>query len=774
MARKAAARGQAAKRAKPAPSRVKPEIGAIALSAFAVLTLVALATDGGPLLRWWRDLLGGLFGWGIVVVPLVLAYGAAAVWHEPLRGRFVSPGLGIGIVFVALLGLAHVAAGQGGSIGGLLGGGLAGAIGSLGATIALLAVLVAGVVAAANRTIADLTRPALERRPSLPQLPRREERLGSPALPGASGAPVPTRGAAQPPSAPEPAAAAEQLRINIPAERPKKAAATSLRAEGPLPLGLRPPGTSQAEEPVAPEPVTSPVSGLPSAVVAAEGVLHAVADKEWELPSVETLAEGDAGHSGGTAEIQRRAAVIEETLAHFNISAKVVEVTPGPVVTRYEIKPAPGVKLSRIESLSDDLALALAARTLRIEAPIPGKSVVGIEVPNMAVGLVSLRDVAESAAFRDGGSRLALAIGNDVAGTPVVFDLAAMPHLLVAGQTGSGKSVLMTAILASILLSKTPDQVRLLIGDLKRVDFAGFRDIPHLIVDVMTEPDKILNALYWVTGEMDRRYRLLARMSARNIGQYNETRTGADRIPYVVFVIDELADLMLQAPIQVEKQITRVAQLARATGIHLVLGTQRPSVDVITGLIKANVPARIAFATASAVDSRTILDMTGAEKLLGRGDMLALRPDLAAPIRAQGVFVSDNEIAELTVHWTRQAGRGYDRHAAVTEGEDKLTRFRDGDGDDMEDDRYDEAVEIVQRAGQASVSMLQRKMTVGFARAGRLIDIMERNGVIGPSVGPGKMRDVYPPARTSPGAKRTSEDERRGEERSDHGTETDG
>lgn len=742
MARKAATRGQAPKRPKPAPSRIRPEIGAIALSAFAILTLVALVTDGGPVLRWWRDLLVGLFGWGIVVVPLVLAYGAAAVWHDRLRGRFVSPGIGIAIVFLALLGLADVAAGQGGSIGALLGGGLAGAAGPLGATIALLAVLIAGVVAAANRTIADLTRPALDRRPSLPsfpQLPRREDR---PAAAPAAAAPAPvtastSRAATQPQKVvPEAAAPAEQLRINIPVERPKKTVIPARQAS--------------AEEIAAAEPMTSPISGLPSAVVAAEGVLHAVADKEWELPSVETLAEGDAGHSGGTAEIQRRAAVIEETLAHFNISAKVVEVTPGPVVTRYEIKPAPGVKLSRIESLNDDLALALAARTLRIEAPIPGKSVVGIEVPNMAVGMVSLRDVAESAAFRDAGSRLNLAIGNDVAGTPVVFDLAAMPHLLVAGQTGSGKSVLMTAILASILLSKTPDQVRLLIGDMKRVDFAGFRDIPHLIVDVMTEPDKILNALYWVTGEMDRRYRLLARMSARNIAQYNETRTGADRIPYIVFVIDELADLMLQAPIQVEKQITRVAQLARATGIHLVLGTQRPSVDVITGLIKANVPARIAFATASAVDSRTILDMIGAEKLLGRGDMLALRPDLAAPIRAQGVFVSDKEIAELTVHWTRQAGRGYDRHAGVVEGEDKLARFREGDGDEMEDDRYDEAVEIVQRAGQASVSMLQRKMTVGFARAGRLIDIMERNGVIGPSVGPGKMREVYssaPPPR---------------------------
>ncbi len=738
MARKATGRPQATKRGlKQEPARIRPEIGAIALSAFAVLTLVALITDQGQLLHWWRASLVSLLGWGIVVAPLALAFGAAAVWHSPLRGRFVSPGIGIGIVFLAVLGVAHIAAGQGGLIGALLGGGLAAALSPLGASVALFAIFVAGVVVAANRTLADLAGPALERRPSmpsmpsLPSLPKRGERSAVTATDTKARNPQP------PPT--RPVDETLQMRINIPEERPKKVVI---------------PVRGAAADEVVVEPVTSPISGLPSAIVAAEGVLHALMDHEWVLPSVETLAEGDSGHAGGTPEIERRARVIEETLAHFNIAAKVVEVTPGPVVTRYEIKPAPGVKLSRIEALNDDLSLALAARTLRIEAPIPGKSVVGIEIPNMAVGLVSLRDVAETAAFRDAGTRINLAIGSDVAGVPIVLDLAAMPHLLVAGQTGSGKSVLMTAILTSILLSKTPDEVRLLIGDLKRVDFAGFREIPHLIVDVMTEPEKILNALFWATGEMDRRYKLFARASARNIAGYNETRTGMDKVPYIVFVIDELADLMLQSPIQVEKQITRIAQLARATGIHMVLGTQRPSVDVITGLIKANFPARIAFATASAVDSRTILDMIGAEKLLGRGDMLVLRPDLANPIRAQGVYVSDKEIGELTAHWVRQAGRGYDRHATVVQGEDRLTRSRDGDGEAIDDERYEEALEIVQRAGQASVSMLQRKMTIGFARAGRLVDIMERNGAIGPSVGPGKMREVYgapPPRRGADG-----------------------
>ncbi len=702
-------------------SRVRTEIVAIAISALAALTLVTFFSGpNAPVLNWWGDSLFGLFGAGAVVLPFVLGYVAAAVWYPPLRSLFVAPGIGIAIVYLGLLGILQAGFGQGGAVGALIGGTAVAALGSAGGFIVLVAIVTVGLVVAANKGLADLVRPARAIRVPLP-------RGFDARSPQTDAALLPRVARPSDPAAADLSGNGDAMKINIAEERPR-----------PTPV-LRP--AAPVAEVVVPP---SPIAGLPSAVTAAEGVLHAAADRDWTLPATETLSEGDAGQAGGKSEVERRARVIEETLAHFNIAAKVVEATVGPVVTRYEIKPAPGVKLSRIEALNDDLALALAARTLRIEAPVPGKSVVGIEVPNIAVGLVTLRDVVESAIFRDANAKLNLALGRDVAGSPIVLDLAAMPHLLIAGQTGSGKSVLVMSILSSILLSRTPDDVRLLIGDLKRVDFAGFRDIPHLVVDVMTEADKILNALYWVTGEMDRRYRLFARASARNIAGYNETRSGPDRIPYLVFVIDELADLMLQAPIQVEKQITRIAQLARATGIHLVLGTQRPSVDVITGLIKANIPARIAFATASAVDSRTILDMTGAEKLLGRGDMLVLRPDLASPIRAQGVFVSDREIAELARHWVLQSGHGYDRHSVITEGEDRLVRSRDDGGDDaIDDDRYDEALEIVRRAGQASVSMLQRKMTIGFARAGRLIDLMEQHGEIGPNLGPGKMREVY-------------------------------
>jgi S-DNA-T family DNA segregation ATPase FtsK/SpoIIIE len=717
-------------------SRIRAEIGAIALGLLGVLSIIALVTGQGALLQWWHGSLLWLLGWGAILVPLFLFVAAAVIWERAILQRLVLPGSGALLVIVALLGLVHVWSANGGVVGRGIGGTVTGALGPVGGLIVLFTLLGIGVVIAANRTVAELARPALDRRPQFPLRP-------GAALPGGTAprfepADVPAAAARMPgrPGAAVAAAAIDDdpvvVRINLPEERP----------------GRRPPKVAAEQEtlplvvPAAPA-VPPGLEGLPSAMIAAEGVLHALADRTWTIPSIEILEAGDDAQHGGKGEIERSARVIEETLAHFNISAKVVEATVGPVVTRYEIKPAPGVKLSRIEALNDDLALALAARTLRIEAPVPGKSVVGIEVPNLAVGVVSLRDVVETPPFRDARSKLIVALGRDVSGSPIVLDLAAMPHLLVAGQTGSGKSVSISSILCSLLLKATPDEVRLLIGDLKRVDFAGFAAIPHLIAPVMTDGEKILNALYWVTGEMDRRYRLFARASARNIAGYNETRVGPDRIPYIVFVIDELADLMLQAPIQVEKQITRVAQLARATGIHLVLGTQRPSVDVITGLIKANIPARIAFATASAVDSRTILDMIGAEKLLGRGDMLVLRPDLAKPIRAQGVFISDKEIAGITGHWVKQAGSGYDRHNEVLEGEDKLVRHDGSSGDEIDDDRYDEAVEIVKRAGQASVSMLQRKMTVGFARAGRLIDVMEQHGVIGPAMGPGKMREVY-------------------------------
>ena len=713
---------------------VRDHIIGVALGLFGLLSLVALLPTGGSVLDWWHAVMTGLLGWGAFLVPLVFFVAAAIVWRRALARQLLLPGVGALLVVIAFLGIVHVASSNGGALGRILGDAATTTLGPVGGLIVLLTILVIGVVVAANRTLQELARPALDRRPQFALRPGL-------ALPGQTadrvtalerdvatpGRQLRSREATQPVLTP---VEDTPLKINMQEERPVRKA--------PKPVG------QQEVLPFVPEQILPPsgaLAGLPSAIVAAEGVLHAdPPDVPWVLPSLDLLEEGSAARSG-KEEVIRNTRIIEETLAHFNIAAKVVEVSVGPVVTRYELKPAAGVKLSRIESLDSDLSLALAARTLRIEAPVPGKSVVGIEVPNLSIGMVTLKDVAETAMFKDATSKLSVALGRDVTGNPIVQDLARLPHLLIAGQTGSGKSVSINSIICSLLMTSTPDEVRLILADPKRVELAGFNNIPHLVVPVVTDHDKILNALYWAVGEMDRRYRLFARATARNIEAYNAVRSGPDKVPYIVLIVDELADLMMSAPIQVEKAITRLAQLARATGIHLVVATQRPSVDVITGLIKANIPARIAFATASGTDSRTILDMTGAEKLLGRGDMLVLPPDVPKPIRAQGVYVSDREIETVTRHWKQQRDPKY--KLEILEDQDRAKQREDGGDSDIEDDRYEEAVEIVRRAGQASVSMLQRKMTIGFARAGRLIDIMEQEGVIGPSVGPGKMRQVY-------------------------------
>ena len=732
MAKKTATRKTTSRREATPGSRMREEVRdhiiGFALGLIGLLSVVALLLTGGSVLEWWHRVMTDLLGWGAVLVPVLFFVAAAIVWRRALARQLLLPVAGALLVVLALLGIADIATGNGGWLGHALGGASTKALGNAGGLIVLVAVLVIGVVIAANRTVQELARPALDRRPQFAFRP-------GVALPGhtadrfeAPASSVRTRPAF--PAASELRSEDAPLKINMQEERPVR-----------KPLK---PVAQQEILPLVPEQILPPggaLAGLPSAIVAAEGVMHAEPpDVPWVLPSLDLLEEGSAARSG-KEEVMRNTRIIEETLAHFNIAAKVVEVSVGPVVTRYELKPAAGVKLSRIEALDSDLSLALAARTLRIEAPVPGKSVVGIEVPNLSIGMVTLRDVAETAMFKDATSKLSVALGRDVTGTPIVQDLARLPHLLIAGQTGSGKSVSINSIICSLLMTSTPDEVRLILADPKRVELAGFNNIPHLVVPVVTDHDKILNALYWAVGEMDRRYRLFARATARNIEAYNAVRSGPDRVPYIVLIVDELADLMMSAPIQVEKAITRLAQLARATGIHLVVATQRPSVDVITGLIKANIPARIAFATASGTDSRTILDMTGAEKLLGRGDMLVLPPDVPKPIRAQGVYVSDREIEAVTRHWKQQREPRY--KLEILEDQDRAKQREDGGDSDIEDDRYEEAVDIVRRAGQASVSMLQRKMTIGFARAGRLVDIMEQEGVIGPSVGPGKMRQVY-------------------------------
>jgi len=427
---------------------------------------------------------------------------------------------------------------------------------------------------------------------------------------------------------------------------------------------------------------------------------------------------------------ERNAAIMEAKLASFNIPARVVTWNAGPVVTQYEVEPAPEIKVSRIEGLADDLAMALAARTIRIEAPIPGKSVVGIEIPNKDFNIVALRRILEEVDFR-AASKLTFALGRDVAGHARAADLAKMPHMLIAGATGSGKSVMVNALISSLLCNATPNEVRLILMDLKRVELSAYNGLPHLMVPVITEPDRAKAALKWAVVEMENRYRRFAGANARNLAGYNETRADpADKIPYLVIIIDELADLMMREGKNVEDPIVRLAQKARATGIHMVLATQRPSVNVVTGLIKANFPSRIAFAMASQIDSRTILDMPGAEDLIGRGDMLFQPADLPRPIRLQGVYVSDKEIGNVCEHWRAEAEPHYDMGIIET-GEEP-----EGGREEISDDDADrlllDAVGVIQEYDRASASLLQRRLKIGYARAARIIDQLEARGYIGP------------------------------------------
>ncbi|HUT22550.1 MAG TPA: DNA translocase FtsK [Candidatus Bipolaricaulota bacterium] len=425
---------------------------------------------------------------------------------------------------------------------------------------------------------------------------------------------------------------------------------------------------------------------------------------------------------------------IQKTLENFGIDVQMEGVSIGPTVTQYTFKPAEGVKLSRITALNNDLALALAAHPLRIEAPIPGKSLVGIEVPNKQAATVCLRELLEAPEFKTRKSNLALTLGKDVSGKTWVYPLEKMPHLLVAGATGSGKSVCLNTMIISLLYQNNPDDLRMILVDPKRVEFPVYNGIPHLLSPVITDVTKTVNSLRWAISEMDRRYEMLAKSNKRNIEGYNQSNP-EEKLPYLLIVIDELADLMISASSEIESSIIRLTQMARAIGIHLIVATQRPSVDVITGLIKANIPARIAFSVASQTDSRTILDSSGAEKLLGKGDMLFQTAELSKPRRIQGAFVGDDEIKRV-VDFLKEASGDPEYNESVTEKNKGVHTSFDYNNDDGDSDElYDDAVEIVARAGKASASLLQRRLRVGYARAARLIDLLEDNGVVGPADG---------------------------------------
>lgn len=462
-------------------------------------------------------------------------------------------------------------------------------------------------------------------------------------------------------------------------------------------------------------------------------------DPDWQPPSLDLLEKKQSPADAG--DVKHNAQVIHDTLAEFNIDVEMEGANIGPKVTQYTLKPPAGVKLTRITALETNIALNLAAQAIRIEAPIPGQRAVGIEVPNRKAADVRLYGILDSSQWQQATSGLSFAIGRDIAGDPMIGVLDKMPHLLIAGSTGSGKSVMINTLLTSLLYRNSPSDLKLILVDPKQVELTPYNDIPHLLTPVIVDPEKCISALKWAVNEMERRYSLLAEEKVRNIAGYNDLKQD-ERMPYVVIVIDELADLMMMAARDVEALIVRLAQKARAVGIHLVLATQRPSVDVITGLIKANVPARIAFTVASQVDSRTILDQVGAEKLLGKGDMLLQTPEMNKPRRIQGAFVDDPEVVKISDHLRMQRPPQYDPEIIAQpvqlSGKGGVVMDYDGGGDD---DMYKDAVRCVIESGKASASLLQRRLRVGYARAARLIETMEEQGIIGPADG-ARPRDV--------------------------------
>ena len=714
------------------PERRVDVVGVV-LALFGVLTLLALvSSQPGGLGDAWLRLLARMVGWGLYLLTVGLL--GVGIWMLMRNNQRVPPLhlmriLGGLLLFVNLLVWLHlflfpVSADAallladeglgGGRVGAAMLNWLQGGLGLAGTVVLLIAWLLIGLALTLDRSVVSL----------FAFLNPLGERL---------------------------AARWQDLRVELP---------TSL---------------SQAEEEfldaeVADSAAIEQIPGVQSSKMDGEPVsemdeVQANAEAtDWQLPDMtEMLDPGDKVTHDEALERQR-AELIEETLASFGAPATVVEVNRGPTITQFGVEPdfvetrngRTRVRVSKIASLADDLALALAASRIRVQAPVPGKGYIGIEVPNEQQRMVAMRDVMESPAYQRMTSPLRFALGQDVAGKAVAADLGAMPHLLIAGATGSGKSVSVNALICGLLLNNSPADLRLMMIDPKRVELTGYNGIPHLLTPVIVEIDRVVGFLQWITHEMDKRYEKFSKAGVRNIKDYNrqQKQSGGEKLPYILIVIDELADLMMVAPDQTEKLITRMAQLARATGIHLVIATQRPSVDVVTGLIKANFPARIAFAVASGTDSRVILDQPGAERLLGSGDMLFQPPDAPAAVRLQGVFLAESEIIRIVNYWRAQAGVTDKANLPADRASDMP-----GDGvplkqipiweqveeiqeQEEKDELFDDAVEFVRRHRKASISMLQRHFRIGYTRSARIVEMMEQRGVIGPPQGGAHHREI--------------------------------
>ncbi len=745
------------------------------------LTALGYFTEEGQALSAWINFLTQLFGWGAVAVPVGLAL--FGLWL--LKRRFGSSPpiihasriLGLIVTYAGALTLIHYGGmltstgitadeawmtGQGGGwVGAKLYLALDQTIGVLGTAIALAGWLLVGILLTFEWTFADLIEKIA--RIVLPvrvlifgKLLRRVRRAA--------------------PSVRRPSF--DDLRAKLEAE----VRAEQERAESEQVYTLEGRGYDDDEEDAEPVPARAAQIAAPPHLSQEEAEIFEpepeLEHMPWELPDYADLLEEGREQQIDHEQLITFANIIENTLISFNAPGKVVEVNPGPVVTQFGVEPdyiigrggkKNRVKVNKIAALADDISLALAARTIRIEAPVPGKGYVGIEVPNTEPALVSLRDVMENEAFQKVNSTLALALGHAIDGRAVAADLTTMPHLLIAGTTGAGKSVCVNGIITALLLQNTPEDLQFILVDPKRVELTPYNGLPHLRTPVVTDLERIVGVLQWVTREMDERFRKFSTARVRDIEGYNtRLEPGRKKMPYMVVIIDELADLMMLAPDETEKILTRLAAMARATGIHLVIATQRPSTDVITGLIKANFPARIAFAVASSIDSRVILDMPGAEALLGRGDMLFQAPDASLPVRIQGVFVSDPEIRRITDYWIDfyhrrggepgeitlpEEGGRVDRHSRISPQQRSLWEEIEAAAaataakteEEERDELYEDALALVREMDRASVSMLQRHFRIGYTRAARLIDIMEEEGLIGPPESGSKPREVFDP-----------------------------
>lgn len=722
-----ATRVQPARTSKRATKHISPErkqdIAAVITTLVGILTLISLLTSQtGIITKWWTDLLGTIMGWGKFILPVMLI--VFGLWillrnSEKLPKLSTERIFGLVLFFINILAWLHVfsqgdlltaSAGQGG---GYIGAGvkkiLIDTLGRPGMIIILSAWLIISTILIFDISVFDLTK----------------------SITAAAKKMI------------------DQSRV-VKVQRTGHSTDHDKRGESAYSTF----GTSTTIPPVQvlPEAVNLHTSQTPPIESHAEHGLTPSQGKkhQWILPDPAKILKAPKAGLTDEENEQHRARVIEESLRSFGAPAHVVEIRRGPTITLFGVEPDfiegrnghTRVRVSRITSLADDLAMALQASRIRVQAPVPGKGYVGIEVPNREIAVVTLSEVISNQVFRNMTSPLKFALGKDVSGSSVVTDLAAMPHLLIAGTTNSGKSVCINSILSCFLMTNTPDQLRLVLVDPKRVELTGYNGIPHLLAPVIVDADRVVGALQWMLREMDSRYHKFSQSGTRNIQEFNAWKIARkeDPIPYLLVVIDELADMMMLAPEETEKSLTRLAQLARATGIHLIIATQRPSTDILTGLIKANFPARIAFAVFSGTDSRVILDQQGAERLLGRGDMLFQAPDAAAPVRIQGTYVSDDELSSLASFWRIQ-----------TVSEDEPTRpsqlvafatsqstpfkqeslWAELQKDPDEDPMTNEAIAMIRQEGRASISMLQRKFRIGYTRAARVIEAIEKKGIIG-------------------------------------------